>query len=45
MLKKKIWIPGSAGMLGQAILKNIDKKKYQVFKTTKNPLQTKPYLF
>lgn len=38
MLKKKIWIPGSAGMLGQAILKNIDKKKYEVFKTTRKQI-------
>ena len=38
MKKKIIWIPGSAGMLGQSILRTIDQKKYKVFKTTRKQL-------
>ena len=34
----KIWITGHKGMLGSAILKNINKKKYQVLKVTKKQL-------
>ena len=38
MIKKNIWIPGSAGMLGQSILRTIDQKRYNVFKTTRKQL-------